>query len=267
MIHFRYWCDRSKQGDGWDHFLQAADSYAAFAAKTRAEQPGVSVMSLVAQGLVGNMWRDKERYATPMTHWTGFHYLQGGHCWSHMDWRFNEEVATALDRGERVLLTSIPVNDMRGWYRCTLCGLVVHEPECPSCSMSCPVCEIIESEAAPADARWVSSNDYLRFGHSREYGQPYDEVDEGPGDETTTDNMNELVNRANKHTTISRCAVFLIKASRGEIDQTFRQLSKDRVVDRLNLGASEDELKDCALLHLEASTRCLDKVRSLTGAA
>jgi len=130
MIHFRYWCDRSTQGNAWDHFLQAADSYPAFAAKTRAEQPGISVMNLVAQALAGDGWAEKERYAVPMTHWTGFHYLQGGHCWSHMDWRFNEEVAAALDRGERVQLTSIPVNEMRGWYRCTHAYPVSTQEQC-----------------------------------------------------------------------------------------------------------------------------------------
>lgn len=267
MIHFDYWCDPAKTGQGWDHFLRAKESYAAFAANERAAQPDISTMALVAKGLKGEGRQAPIQYALAMTHWTGFHFLQGGHCWSHMSWQFNEGVAAALDRGECVRLTPISDSELRGWYRCTLCGLVVHDPECPSCSKSCPVCEVIESETAPADVYHVSSNDHLRFMRRREYGQPYDGTQEGPGDESDTDHVAELLRRARLHINITRAAFFLIRAGRGSLDESFRQISKDMVKYRLGRGATEDELQACALLHLEASTRCINKVHALTGVA
>lgn len=261
MIHFDYWCDPAKKGPGWVHFLRAKESYATFAVSERAAMPDISVMALVAKGLKGEGWKEPTRYAHVKTHWTGFHYIQGGHCWSHKDWVFNEDVAAALDRGETVELVDIPVEQMRGWYRCTLCDLVVHDPECPSCSKSCPVCEIVEAERDVA--AWVSSNDHLRFVRTYDFGQPFDEADEGPGDETTTDNVNELVSRAGKHTTITRCAVSLLKAKCGEIDVRLGEAAQERLRLRRDLGASIEEIQSCAVLHLHASERCLAKAWSL----
>lgn len=261
MIHFNYWCAPARKGQGWDHFLCAKESYAAFAASERAVQPDISVMALVAKGLKGEGWKEPVRYAYVKTHWKGFHYIQGGHCWSHKAWVFNEDVAAVLDTGVAVRLVDLPRAQLRGWYRCTLCGLVVHDPECPSCSKSCPVCEVIET--ARDAAEWVSSNDHLRPVRMYDFGEPFDEVDEGPGDETTTDNINELVSRSDKHIAIMRCAVSLLKAERGETDEQFGEAARECFVLESNPGASVKEVQACVVLHLHTAERCLAKARAL----
>lgn len=213
-MKIKHWCDPAKgPGGGWDHFLHVPpDEYAIYCAIMREFVPGISVMDLAAGAINGNGWQyDRNRTVTVMTHWTGRHYIQGNHCWSHCAWVFDDAFARAMATDIDVPLVPIPHDEMAGWYRCCACGLVVHDPKEASCSKSCPVCEVLEAEFEERHG----SNDRLRFASNRMYGadpnrksvfnpnRSYDAA-EGPGDETTTDDMSALMVLADQHNTVAR---------------------------------------------------------------
>lgn len=185
------------------HLLRVPEEYKAYCVEQRSRYR-IDVLSLAAGAINGPSRYARDRAVTVCTIFTGRHFLQGElpAVNEQMCWLFDETVAYAMETRAVVELTPVPYEEIRGWYQCRVCGLVAHDPHCPSCSKSCPVCEVMEAERAPNHKQWINSNDHLRFGPVDEFGhiQPSARgLLDGPLDETGCEDMSELLRRAEAH--------------------------------------------------------------------
>lgn len=249
------------------HLLHVPKEYKEYCAARRSVNPTMDVLSLAAFAINGVRYA-RERPVVVRTLFTGRHFIQGELpvLNAHLCWVFDETLACAMETCEVVALTLLPQETIRGWYQCRACGLVMHDPYCPSCSMSCPVCEVMEGERAPNEKEWINSNDHLRLGSVEEFGYTHlseDDPLDGPLDERDCEDMSELLRRVEAHNFIASCAVFVAEMSRGHLDHLASPLVIQHFDTQHMVGAALWELKACADLHLSASLRCTEKVRTL----
>ena len=254
-------CVSSRPGDVYDYYLHIPPEYAEYAKEQKAADPERTSLDIAATAM--------KTFAGPyapyvMTHWAGINYLTG-EIWPYHQCAFDEAVAKAMETQDKVLLTKLPDETLRGWYICRACNLIVHDPLDWSCSKSCPVCEA----AAVMHGERGESNDRLRFRHSYRYGvepkanafdpnRAYDglaatQVKDVP------DTYSLLMIEANKHIAYGAIAAFLYRFTEGHIDTQFDVRVVEHFRWRNHTGATAEEFKACGAFHAAASKELLQR--------
>ena len=241
MFDFRYRYDEKAD----KHYLVVPSEYVEALRRSYVFGPAGQDLSPPQAINEGGHWTERE--VSVMVLFTGRPYI----AVKHINWKnfvYDEDVAKRIMRGGDVELTPIPDREMRGWYRCATCKLVVHDPDCPSCSKSCPVCETVEGEEAPLSQDWVNSNDHLRFAPTEVYGhrEPSEPLPVSAAD---------VIALSSRHQVFARAAFFLLT---GADHLSFRSRTHFNERRPHGVGATRTELANCAEYHVDAARHCLN---------